>query len=478
MSQERLDPGLLKLAGIMVLGALAPLLDSTIVNVALDRLGRDLGAPVATVQWVATGYLLAMAMVIPLSGWAIDRFGGRRVWLLALGMFLTGSVLCGFAWNTASLIGFRVLQGAGGGMMLPVLQTILMRAVGGQRIGRLMALVTLPALFGPIFGPVIGGLIVGHLSWRWIFFVNVPICLAAIVLAVRGLPRDQPGGSGRLDWIGLALLSPGLAGLVYGLAQAGAHGGFWHARVLAPALCGAALTGVFLLRALRIRDPLIDLRVFRSRSFSASATLLFLAGLALYGPMLLLPLYYQQVRGESVIVAGLMMAPQGLGSLLARAAGGLADRIGPRPVVLVGFLLTALGTLPFVPAGAHTAPWVLALALVVRGVGLSSASLAVMVGAYQDTPREQIPSASSTTRIMQQLGGSFGAAVLATILAAHGSETAFAWAFALTALAAIPALALPRRPRSPSRAITFGRRAQPALSHAKARSRRRGRASS
>jgi MFS family permease len=169
---------------------------------------------------------------------------------------------------------------------------------------------------------------------------------------------------------------------------------------------------------------------------------------ALYGPMLLLPLYYQQVRGESVIVAGLMMAPQGLGSLLARVSGGLADRIGPRPVILAGFGLTALGTLPFVTAGAHTAYWLLAVALVVRGIGLSSASLAVMVGAYRDLPREEIPHASSTTRIMQQLGGSFGAAVLATILASHGSRTAFGWAFAFTALAVVPGLLVPRMARA------------------------------
>jgi EmrB/QacA subfamily drug resistance transporter len=455
-SKERLDPALLKLAGILVLGALAPLLDSTIVNVALHTLGRELGAPVATIQWVTTGYLLALSMAIPATGWAVRRFGGKRVWLASLALFLAGSVLSGIAWSTASLIAFRVLQGVGGGLMLPVLQTLLLRAAGGRRIGRLMAVVTLPALIGPIFGPVVGGLIVGHLSWRWIFFVNVPIVLLAVALAWRFLPADAPEGGGQLDWPGLLLLSPGLAGLVDGLAQAGERGGFAHPAVLLPLAAAALLLTAFVLRSLRIRAPLIDLRIFRSRSFGASSALLFLSGLALFGPMLLLPLYYQQVRGETVVAAGLLLAPQGLGSLLARAAGGLADRIGPRPVVLGGILLTALGTLPFVLAGGRTGYLVLALALVVRGVGLSSANLAVMVGAYQGMPRERIPDASSTTRIMQQLGGSFGAAVLATVLQqqliAHSGaggqalafDHAFGWALALTALAAVPALLLPR----------------------------------
>jgi EmrB/QacA subfamily drug resistance transporter len=442
MAGDKLDPGLLKLAGVLVLGALAPLLDSTIVNVAVGTLGRELDAPVTTVQWVATGYLLALAMAIPLTGWAIDRFGGKPMWLAALAIFLTGSVLCGAAWNIEALIAFRVLQGAGAGLMMPIMQTILFRAAGGQRLGRLMAVITLPALAGPILGPVVGGLIAGHLSWRWIFYVNVPLCLVAIALAWRMLPDDRPEGGAVLDWAGFVLLSPGLAGLVYGLAQAGGHG-FGQARVLLPICAGAVLVAGFVARSLRARTPLIDLRVFRSRSFSASSALLFLAGLALYGPMLLLPLYYQQVRGQSVVMAGLMLVPQGLGSLLARAAGSLIDRIGPRPVVFGGFALTALGTAPFVWAGSHTGYFELAAALMVRGIGLSSANMAVMVGAYQGVPRELIPDAGSTTRIMQQLGGSFGAAVLATILAADGSSAAFGWALALTAPAAIPALAIP-----------------------------------
>jgi EmrB/QacA subfamily drug resistance transporter len=447
MPKERLDPAVLKLAGILILGALAPLLDSTIVSIAIHTLGHDLNAPTATVQWVSTAYLLALAMVVPVSGWAAERFGSRRVWLGALTLFLVGSVLCALARDIEWLIAFRVVQGIGGGLMLPVLQTLVIRAAGGRRLGRLMAVVSLPALVGPILGPVLGGLIVGHLSWRWIFYVNVPICLLAIELARRGVPKDSGRATAHLDVLGLALVSPGFAAVIYGLSEVGGQGGFGHARVLVPLAAGVLLVAAFVVRSLGSPEPLVDLRLFRIRSFAASSALLFAGGLAMFGGMFLLPLYYQQVRGESVVAAGLLLAPQGVGALLARTAGSLTDRHGPRPMVLGGLLLTAVGTLPFVTGTGDDL--LLSLALVVRGLGMSAVNLGVMVGAFEGLTPEQIPHASSATRIVQQLGGSFGTAVLATVLAhGHGGAGfphAFAWATAFTVVACGVGLCLPVR---------------------------------
>lgn len=442
MTTTRLDPAVLRLAGILVLGALAPLLDSTIVSIAIHTLGHDLNASTTAVQWVSTAYLLALATVVPVSGWAVERYGARRVWLGSLGLFLAGSMLCGLAWNIGSLVVFRIVQGIGGGVLLPVLQTLVMRAAGGRDLGRLMAVITLPALVGPILGPVLGGLIVGHLSWRWIFYVNLPLCLLALALAWRGIPKDGPRTAHRLDTTGLLLLSPGLAALVHGLSQDGL------ARDTAIPL-GALLVALFTAHALRSPAPLVDLRLFGDRAFAASASLMFLNGLALYGGMFLLPLYYQQARGESVIAAGLLLAPQGLGSLLSRATGPLTDRVGPRPVVLTGLLLSALGTLPF--ALQHPAAALLPLALVVRGLGMSAANLAVNVGAYQGLSPERIPHGSTTVRIVQQLGGSFGTAVLAAVLAQGGFSHAFLWSTAFTVLAALVALALPAQVAAPER---------------------------
>ena len=446
-SAERLDPAVRKLAGILVLGALAPLLDSTIVSIALHTLGHDLGASTASLQWVSTAYLLALATVVPVSGWAVERFDSRNVWLGALTLFLAGSLLCGLAWNIGSLIAFRVVQGIGGGLLLPVLQTLVMRAAGGRSLGRLMAAITLPVMVVPILGPVVGGLIVGHLSWRWIFYVNLPVCLLALALAWRGVPKDTAHPAHHLDLTGLLLLSPGLATLVYGLSETGV------ARATAIPV-GAVLIALFARHALRVREPLVDLRLFQDRAFAVSSILTFLNGLALFGGMFLLPLYYQQARGEGVIAAGLLLAPQGLGSLLARVTGPLTDRLGPRPVTVAGMLLCALGTLPFLLP--HPGAALLLVALVVRGLGVSAANMAVMVGAYQGLDRARIPHASTTVRIVQQLGGGVGTAVLATVLAhGHGSTAfphAFAWATAFTVVACLVGLCLPVRVASAERA--------------------------
>src|SRR4051794_12108991 len=187
------------------------ILDTTIVNVAIETLGRELGSSLSAIQWVSTGYLLALATVIPLTGWAMERFGGRNTWMLSVALFLVGSTLCGLAWSTTSLIFFRVLQGFGGGMIMPVGQAILAQAAGPQRMGRIMSVIGVPTLLAPILGPVIGGLIVDNASWRWIFFVNVPVGLIALALAYRILPRSEARRerSAPLDVTGLALLSPG-----------------------------------------------------------------------------------------------------------------------------------------------------------------------------------------------------------------------------------------------------------------------------
>jgi EmrB/QacA subfamily drug resistance transporter len=462
----KLDPALIKLTAILMVGAIASLLDTTIVNVGLDTIARDLHTSVTTAQWVITGYLLSFAMVIPLNGWAIARFGAKATWLTSLGVFLAGSIACGAAWNVGSLVAFRVIQGLGGGMLLPVLTTLLIQAAGGRSLGRLMSTVSLPAVIVPVVGPVVGGLIVSNLSWRWLFYVNVPICLAGLILAWRGLPASTPAQvKPRLDLGGLALLSPGLAAVLYGLAQVSAHHGFGHLAVLGPLAAGLAALAGFTVRTVRARgavQPVIDLRLFRNRSFTGAASLMFVAGLSMYGALLLLPLYYQQVRGASALGAGLLMVPQGVGSLLPRTvAGRLIDRIGPRPVVLTGMALAALGTVPFALAGTHTSEVLLSAGLLVRGAGLAAATIAVMAGAFTGLAPAQVPHASSATRILQQVGGSFGTAVLIVILelqlTGHGSGTGLAvafdrtfwWAIAFTVAGALPALLL-RRPAPPA----------------------------
>jgi EmrB/QacA subfamily drug resistance transporter len=412
-----LDREILVLGGAVVIGMILAVLDATIVNVAIPTLGSDLGTSISTIQWVMTGYLLAFASVIPLSGWATERFGTKRVWIASLLVFLAGSALAGAAWSIGALIVFRIVQGFGAGLIMPVGQTILATAAGPQRMGRVMSVIGVPILLAPIFGPVIGGAIVEGASWRWIFFVNLPVGAVAVALASRLLPHAAPRGMDRLDLRGLALLSPGLAIFVYGMSEAGA-GGFGTSRAVTGIAVGLALIAVFIAYAWRRgRRALIDVTLFARRGFAAAAGTNLLVGIALFGALILLPLYYQLVRGESPLATGLLLAPQGLGAALAMPiAGRLTDELGARIVVPTGVLIALVGTAAFTQVGAETSYAVLAVALFVIGLGLGSTIVPSMAVAYQSVPRESVADATSTINVIQRVAGSVGTALLAVVL--------------------------------------------------------------
>ncbi|MEC0235686.1 MFS transporter [Paenibacillus kribbensis] len=268
-----------------------------------------------------------------------------------------------------------------------------------------MAVVGLPILIGPILGPVLGGVIITYLNWRWIFYVNIPICFIALILAVWGLPKDDATNQfQKLDILGLSLLSPSIVLIIYGLTKVSSDHGFFQSSVIIPIVIGLLCLMVFCLYVLRkSHNPVIDIHIFKSMPFTASSCLLFLSGLSSYGGMLLLPLYYQQVRGESVLASGLFLTPQGVGMLMTRSlAGKLTDTIGSRWIVLCGTLLTILGTLPFAFCVTNTSELLLAIALIVRGGGLGGVMLPIMATAYEGLRKEQVPHASSAPRILQQ----------------------------------------------------------------------------
>jgi EmrB/QacA subfamily drug resistance transporter len=445
-----MEKNLTRLALPLLLGILPVAFDTTIVSVALHSLTRDLNASVSLIQWITTGYLLAIGLAVPLSGWLADRFGAKGVWLASLGLFLVGSLLSSLAWDAPSLVAFRVVQGLGGGVMLPVMQTIVARASGDASMGRSMALLALPALAGPLFGPFLGGFLLTALDWRWIFWVNLPLGLVGLLLAWRLLPNDPaPAHRKGFDLLGLALLSPALALVLLGLMDLRR----WTTLAL-----GAVLAVLFVVHALRKGDEaLLDLRLFRLPSFGVANALLFLSGFAGFGALLLLPLYLQQVRGLDALQAGMLLVPQGIGTLLSRGlAGQLTDRVGPRWVVFFGFLLALAGTVPFAVLG-DPGEVVLVVALVVRGIGLGGVTVPLMAGAYRGLAKSDMAHASALTRIGQQLGGGLGTALLSVILDGalvrntatvtgrlEAFQTAFWWAIGFTLAAAAVALALPQ----------------------------------
>ena len=457
-----LDRPLMLLASVVVLGSIMSILDTTIVNVALDALGKDLHASLTSVQWVATGYLLSLSIIIPITGWAIERFGAKQLWIASTVLFLVGSALSGAAWSIDSLIRFRVLQGFGGGMIMPVGQTIMAQAAGPARMGRVMSIIGVPMMLGPVLGPVIGGVLVQDASWRWIFYVNLPIGAVALFLAVRILPRATVARGQRLDLRGLALLSPGLAFIVYGLSQASSSGGFEGRQTVVGVGVGLALLVLFTVQS--VRRPgvaLIDMRLFRDRSFSAGAGTSFLFGIALFGAMILLPLYYQIVRGQGALAAGLLLAPQGIASAMTMPiAGRLTDTIGAGRVVLFGMAVMCLGTAGFAVVGAHTSYVFLCGALFVRGIGFGFTMMPAMASSYRNLETAQVPRATTSLNIIQRVGGSIGTALMAVTLqremtsglAAHGLR---AGASSLNAVSSVPPAVL--RQVSPVLAHAFAK---------------------
>ncbi|HEY0246830.1 MAG TPA: MDR family MFS transporter [Gryllotalpicola sp.] len=466
----KLSPQLRNALTALIVGGIAAILDSTMVTLAIHTLTVELHSTTGTIQWVTTGFLLAMAVAIPITGWAERRWGGKRVWMAALLIFVLASALCAMSWNDASLIGFRVLQGLGAGLIFPLMQTLAVRAAGGHVSSRLMATVSLPIALGPILGPVIGGVILNWLSWRWLFLINVPLIAVGLVLAWRFLPNDRPesaAGRARLDLVGLVLLAPALAGILLALSQLSADGGIGHAGVLVPLIAGVVLLAAFIAWALRPgeREPIVDIRLLRLRSLGTASAVLFTAGAAMYAGMFLLPLYFQQLQGDSVLSAGLLMIPQGVGALAARfVVGKLVERLGARAVTIGSFLLTAIATVPFAFAGPHANLWWLSLVLFVRGLGIGAVLIPSMSVAYQDVQPAGIPHATMNTRITQQVGASFGTAIVAVALQTfldHGATGAFHgafwWAIGIAVVALIPAVALPAHARTRAHAPSAAR---------------------
>jgi len=414
---EGLDRETLIVAGVVMLGAVMSILDTTVVNVAIDHLAVAFHSSLTEIQWVITGYTLALATVIPVSGWAADRFGTKRIYMSSLVLFTLGSVLSGLAWSAGSLIFFRVLQGFGGGMIMPAVMTILTKKAGPHRMGRVMGVLGVPMLIAPILGPILGGWLVDNASWRWIFFINVPIGIVAFILALVVLDRDQPQPAHRLDWIGMLLLSPGLAVFIFGLAESSTYG-FGSVRSWGPTLLGVVLIAAWFIHSWRTPNPLIDLRTFAHTRAGAAAGTFLLFAISVFGTMLLVPLYYQTVRGASALQAGLLLAPGGLGAMLMMPLSGkLTDRYGPTWLPATGLPFVAVGLIPFVFVGAHTSYVLLSAGNFVQGLGMGLAMMPNMTAAMQAVPAAAIARTSTAMNIIRQGGASIGTAVLSVILA-------------------------------------------------------------
>ncbi|WP_083529993.1 DHA2 family efflux MFS transporter permease subunit [Skermania piniformis] len=415
---DRLDAAVYRTAGVVVLGAIMAILDVTVVGVAIPTFQSTFETSYAIAAWTMTGYTLALATVIPLTGWAADRFGTKRLYMLAITLFVLGSVLCSFAWDITSLITFRVLQGLGGGMLMPLGMTIMTRAAGPSRIGRVMAVLGIPMLLGPICGPILGGWLIESASWHWIFLINVPIGILALIAAFIIFPRDRPSPSESFDFVGMLLLSPGLALFLFGVSSIPEMGTVASARVLIPAVIGLVLVLAFVRHALRTEQPLIDLRLLgRNRNLAVAVATMLLFAMAFFGAGLLLPSYFLQVRGETTLQAGFLLVPQGLGAMISMPiAGRLVDRIGPGKIVLTGVALISLTMAVFTQVHADTPYPLLLGALFVMGLGMGATMMPVMTAAMATLTDHEVARGSTLMNIVNQTAGSIGTAIMSVVL--------------------------------------------------------------
>lgn len=437
---EPLPQGTFLVAGVVVLGAIMSILDVTVVSVALETFQREFSATSAEVAWTMTGYTLALAAVIPLTGWAADRFGTKRLFMLAVLLFTLGSALCATASSLEMLVFYRVLQGLGGGMLMPLGMTIMTHKAGPQNVGRVMAILGIPMMLGPIGGPILGGWLVDAASWHWIFLVNVPIGVLTIVYALLVLPKDDVEPSETFDFLGMLLLSPGLATLLYGVSSIpGAkqeEGTIWTFDVVAFTIIGALLVAAFVPWALarRNKHPLIDLRLFKDRQMTVAVIAMALFAMAFFGAGLLFPLYFQQVLREDALGSGLLLIPQGVGAVLTMPIGGvLSDRIGPGKIVLTGIVLDTIGLAFFINIGADPSTFRILLGLFVMGLGMGLTMMPMFSAALATLRHEHIARGSTLLNVTQQVAASIGTAIFAVILTnelGKGDQAAIGAAFA------------------------------------------------
>lgn len=456
--QDKIPKEITHAAWAIAMAAIAPMLDTTMVNIGVNQFVKDFHSSLEIIQWVITGYVLALAVAVPISGWLMDKFNGKKVLLYAELSFILSSVLAGLSWNIESFIAFRVLQGASAGIIIPLMTTLLTKVAGPDKLGRLMAVVGTPIILGPLLGPVIGGFLIQWATWRWIFFINIPVGLIALYLVSKRLTNFEPfNAESKMDWIGTILLAIMSSSLIFGITRAAHfasfhnHQTYWYVGI---GLITATLYVIYDRK--KQNKTVMPLTLFKSKSFSAAIIGMFLAGLATNGPMLLLPLFFQNIKGITLIQAALAMIPQGVGMLVARPTiGNMIDKLGARLVVMVSLIISLVGSIPLILFDEKTSFILISVVLFIRGIGIGGITMPLMTDAYTGLQKEQIPQASIASRIIQNVGSSFGSAVLATAVATvvsglkptipiilHGYQVGFLISVIVIGIMFIPALFL------------------------------------
>ncbi len=410
-------------AGVFIFGLFMDILDTTIVNVALPRLAEEFHADTATLEWVVTGYVLSLALWIPASGWIGDRFGTKKTFMFATAMFVLGSALCGWAWSIESLVFFRILQGVGGGMLTPVGTAMLYRAFTPSERARASAIMSIPTMFAPMLGPLFGGFLVDAVSWRWIFYVNVPVGVASFVFSWIALKEHREPGAGKFDPGGFIFSGVGVAGVLFALSR-GPEDGWTSPVVLASGFGGIACLALLVIVETRNTAPMLDLRLYCSKLFRTANLTGAMFMSTQFGMLFILPLFLQQVRGLSAFESGLTTFPQPVGQIImVQFTSRMYHRLGPRLNLLIGtggvFVTSAL----FLLVGLDTDLWWIRGIVFLRGCFIAFNMVSMQTALFAAVPREKTGRASSLWNTSRQVAVAFGTAVAATVLIATVGNT-------------------------------------------------------
>jgi EmrB/QacA subfamily drug resistance transporter len=418
---DRLAPGVWKVVSVAAIGSFMAQLDATVVNVSLAGLAAELHVSLLAIQWVTSGYLLALALALPLNGWLVDRIGAKALYLWCFAAFTLSSTLCGLAWSANSLIAFRIFQGMSGGLLAPMAQMMIARAAG-KHMAQAISVAALPILLAPLLGPVIAGAILQFASWRWLFLINLPVGILALALAAAFLPNDREETRPRgLDLLGLALLSPGLVLFLYGSDHLGERTG-----VVALVLSVILLALFYRTARAKGDAALIDLRLLKGKVFSASIAAMFMLNGISFAGQMLIPIYLIRACGLSPSRTGWLLTPLGLGMMCTYPfMGRLTKRFGVRKLAACGALLALAGTLPLVFLAQHgLVVAVLAVSLFIRGVGVSAIGIPSITAGYASVARQDLPMATTAMNIVQRLGGPTLTTLCAVFLGWRLSATA------------------------------------------------------
>ncbi|MBV9230015.1 MAG: DHA2 family efflux MFS transporter permease subunit [Chloroflexi bacterium] len=419
MHRLQLNPKL-SVSIIFVASMFMSIMDTTIVNVALPSLGRQFGVPATSVDAVVVAYLVSLAVIIPVSGWLGDRWGTKRIFLFALALFTMSSALCGLAGNLALLVLFRALQGLAGGALTPVGQAILYRTFPPAERVQVSRVLIIPTVIAPAVGPILGGLLVDQLSWRWVFFVNVPIGIAALLFGLIFLPEHREPGVGRFDLAGFLLAGIGLAFILYAMSEGSAYG-WTSTSVFSSAIAGLLVLGAFVVIELRKREPMIDLRLFKNRLFRTANLVSMFASAGFLGVLFVGPLYLQEARGVSALTSGLTTFPEAIGVVLStQVVAYLYPRIGPRRLMAAGLTGVAIVMALMCLMGSDTSLWLMRVLMFLTGAGMAYAMLPIQTAAFATISPSSMGQASALNGAQRQLGAAIGIAVLSSVISAVG----------------------------------------------------------